>query len=213
MASRRRSRGSRRGSSYLPVVVLNNQQPYLESRSETVNKDQVPSYKKSSKWPGKFSVQDLTFGLLGGSSSPDPMRSPSSLSGSYSGGGCSSGSGGSFDTLLFLAALAAAVFFLNQAIIMNIGRKRRKFSWETQVGLFDAGKRTVKEQLDKNVYVSGIEDFEEKIADWVNATDEDNVASWVDQLVKQFYGNVTYEEYISGDDLGQKKLEASILPK
>ena len=205
MASRRRSRGSRRGSSYLPVVVLNNQQPYLESRSETFNKDQVPSYKKSSKWPGKFSVQDLTFGLLGGSSSPDPMRSSSSLSGSYSGGGCSSGgSGGSFDTLLFLAALAAAVFFLNQAIIMNIGRKRRRFSGESQVGLFDAGKRTVMEKSDKNVYVSGIEDFEEKIANWVNGSEEDHVASWIGQLVKQFYGDITDEEYI---------VEASILPK
>ena len=136
-SSRRRSRGSRRASSYLPVVVLNSQQPYLESRSDTNNRKQVQTYKKSSNWPGKFSIQDLTFGLLGSPSSPDPMRSSSSLSGSYSGGGCSSG--GNFDTLLFLAALAAAVFFLNQAITMNIGRKKRRFSQDSEVSFFQAG--------------------------------------------------------------------------
>ena len=130
-SSRRRSKGSRRTSSYLPVVVLNGQQPLLESRSDT--KTQVQTYKKPTSWPGKFSIHDLTFGLLGSSSSSDPMRSSSSLSGSYSGGGCeySSGgcnSGGNLNTLLFLAALAAAVLFLNQAITMNIGKKKRRFS-------------------------------------------------------------------------------------
>ena len=145
-STRRRSRGSRRSSSYLPVVVLNNQQPYLESRSETVNHQKVQGgHKNSNVWPGKFSVEDLTFGLLGGSSSSqDPMRSSTSLSGSYSGGGCSSGGGGGFNTLLFLAALAAAVFFLNQAIIMNIGRKKRRFSEKDQIGVFEAGRWLVK---------------------------------------------------------------------
>ena len=122
MGSRRRSRGSRRGSSYLPVVVLNSQQPYMESRSETINRNQVQSYKKSTSWPGKFSINDH-------------MRSSSSQSGGYSGGGCSSNA----NTLLLLTALAVATFILNQAIIMNIGRKKRRFAQDTQMTFIDAG--------------------------------------------------------------------------
>ena len=80
-SSRRRSKGSRRASSYLPVVVLNNQQPHLESRSES--KMQVKTQKQSTSWFGKHSRHDLTFGLLGSSSTPEPMRSSSTISGSW----------------------------------------------------------------------------------------------------------------------------------
>merc|ERR1712050_145919 len=196
MGSRRRSRGSRRGSSYLPVVVLNNQQPYMESRSETVNHNKVEGgHKNSNIWPGKFSVKDLTFGLLGGSSSsPDPMRSSSSLSGSYSGGGCSSGGGG-FDTLLFLAALAAAVFFLNQAIVMNIGRKRRRFSDQEQTGVLQAG----------------IEEFEEKIEEWGTEIDEDSSYSWIFPLIKQFYGESLDDQKSIVDDKVEEDTEKDLL--
>jgi hypothetical protein len=135
MGSRRRSRGNRRRSSYLPVVVLNSQQPYMESRSETINRNQVQNYKKSTSWPGKFSINDLTFGVLGSSSNTDPMMSSSSQSGGYSGGGCSSAA----NTLLLLTALAVSAFILNQAIIMNIGRKKRRFAQDSQMTFIDAG--------------------------------------------------------------------------
>ena len=133
--------------------------PYVESRSGLVNPDHGQDFnQRRSAYP----YNDENPSFFG--SIPDPMSSSSSMSGSYSGGGCSSG--GTFDTLLFIAALAGAVFFLNQAIIMNIGGKKRRISDDSQFGFLDVG----------------VAEFEEKIADWLKDADEESATSWIGQL-------------------------------
>ena len=123
-----RRRGASRSASYLPVVVLNSQdsgqQPQLRQEQQYTQAD------RSSRWPGAFDLPDLPdlSSVFGSGSEPANSRigGSQSLSGSYSGGGGGCGGGGdSTGTLVFLAALAASVFFLNQAIIMNIGRRKR----------------------------------------------------------------------------------------
>ena len=135
---------SRKGStSYLPIVVLNNQVP-AQQKSSTSGVQQQKK-KKSSLWPGPVSIKDLTFGLIGSDSGQQPVKSGSSLLGSYSGGGCSGGSGGlgSTETLVFLAALAAAVWWLNMQITMAKRRKRRSSSsitsFDTVIDIFHTG--------------------------------------------------------------------------
>jgi hypothetical protein len=117
-----RRRGRRRGSSYLPVVVLNSQDP--GPVQDRAGQQQQHAVTRAERWPGAFSLPDLSLGGLLGSRS-DPVAAASDLHGSHSGGGCGGGGLSSTDLLLFLTALAASVFFLNQAILMNIGRKRR----------------------------------------------------------------------------------------
>ena len=118
----------------MPVVVLNNQMPYAERRSGLINPDHGQDF---NQWRSAYPYNDENPSFFGSSSIPDLMSSSFSMFGSHSGGGCSSG--GTFDTLLFIAALAGAVFFLNQAIIMNIGGKKRRISDDGQFGFLDAG--------------------------------------------------------------------------
>ena len=51
-----------------------------------------------------------------------------------------------------------------------------------------------------NFHISGFEDFEEKIENWVN-TDEDNITSWIGQLVKHYYGVFSDEEDMTVNNL------------
>ena len=143
----------------MPVVVLNNQQPYVESSSGLINPNNGQDFnQRSSAYP--YNNENPSF--FGSSSIP----ASSSVFGSHSGGACSSG--GTFDTLLVIAALAGAVFFLNQAIIMNIGGKKRRISDDGQFGFLDVG----------------VAEFEEKIANWLKVGDEESTASWIGQLVR-----------------------------
>ena len=138
----RRRGGSRSSNQYLPVVVLNSQQPLTnsnnknnnnnglaQSRMDNYNYNQQQQQQQggvtrgAEKWPGAFELPDLTFGLFGSRSSDFGSESKSSgpdMYGSHQFGGGSGcgGSGGlsTTDLLLFFAALAASVFFLNQAI-------------------------------------------------------------------------------------------------
>ena len=136
----RRRGGSRSSNQYLPVVVLNSQQPLTnsnnknnnnnnglaQSRMDNYNYNQqqgVVTRGGAEKWAGAFELPDLTFGLFGSRSSDFGSESKSSgpdMYGSHQFGGGSGcgGSGGlsTTDLLLFFAALAASVFFLNQAI-------------------------------------------------------------------------------------------------
>ena len=147
----------------MPVVVLNNQMPYVESRIGLINPNNGEDFnQQSSAYP--FNDENPSF--FGSSSIPDPMSSSSSMSGSYSGGACSSG--GTFDTLLVIAALAGAVFFLNQVIIINIGGKKRRISDDGQFGFLDAGGWLsviiLAQILYQDKHISGVAEFEEKIA-------------------------------------------------
>ena len=131
----RRRGGSRNSNQYLPVVVLNSQQPLpnnndnnnnnnglAQSRMDNYNYNQQQGAvtRGSEHWPGAFELPDLSFGLFGSrSSNIDSKSSSSDLYGSHQyGGGCGGGSGGlsTTDLLFAFAALAASVFFLNQAI-------------------------------------------------------------------------------------------------
>ena len=130
----RRRGGSRNSNQYLPVVVLNSQQPLpnnndknnnnglAQSRMDNYNYNQQQGAvtRGSEHWPGAFELPDLSFGLFGSrSSNVDSKSSSSDLYGSHQyGGGCGGGSGGlsTTDLLFAFAALAASVFFLNQAI-------------------------------------------------------------------------------------------------
>ena len=138
----RRRGGSRSSNQYLPVVVLNSQQPLTNSNNKNNNNNnnglaqsRMDNYNYNQqrqgavtqggaeKWPGAFELPDLTFGLFGSRSSDFGSESKSSgpdMYGSHQFGGGSGcgGSGGlsTTDLLLFFAALAASVFFLNQAI-------------------------------------------------------------------------------------------------
>ena len=118
----------------MPVVVLNNQMPYVESRSSLINSDHGQDF---NQWRSAYPYNDENPSFFGSSSIPESMSSSSSMFGSHSGGRCSSG--GTFDTLLFIAALAGAVFFLNQAIIFKIGGKKRRISDDGQFGFLDVG--------------------------------------------------------------------------
>ena len=134
----RRRGGSRNSNQYLPVVVLNSQQPLpnnndknnnnnnglAQSRMDNYNYNQQQGAvtRGSEHWPGAFELPDLSFGLFGSRSSnvvgPDSKSSSSDLYGSHQYGGGGGGSGGlsTTDLLFAFAALAASVFFLNQAI-------------------------------------------------------------------------------------------------
>ena len=113
---RTRRRGGSRGSNqYLPVVVLNSQQPLpnnnnknnnnnglAQSRMDTYNYNQQHQQQGAvtrggaERWPGAFELPDLTFGLFGSRSSSD-FESKSSgpdVYGSHQFGG-GSGCGGS----------------------------------------------------------------------------------------------------------------------
>ena len=129
----RRRGGSRSSNQYLPVVVLNSQQPVpnnnnnnnnnglAQSRMDNYNYNQQQGAvtRGSEHWPGAFELPDLSFGLFGSrSSNVDSKSSSSDLYGSHQYGGGCGGSGGlsTTDLLFAFAALAASVFFLNQAI-------------------------------------------------------------------------------------------------
>ena len=134
----RRRGGSRSSNQYLPVVVLNSQQPLTNNKNNGLAQSRMDNYNYNQqqqqqqgavtrggaeKWPGAFELPDLTFGLFGSRSSDFGSESKSSgpdMYGSHQFGGGSGcgGSGGlsTTDLLLFFAALAASVFFLNQAI-------------------------------------------------------------------------------------------------
>ena len=132
----RRRGGSRNSNQYLPVVVLNSQQPLpnnndknnnnnnnglAQSRMDNYNYNQQQGAvtRGSEHWPGAFELPDLSFGLFGSRSSNVDLKSSSSdLYGSHQYGGGCGGSGGlsTTDLLFAFAALAASVFFLNQAI-------------------------------------------------------------------------------------------------
>ena len=134
---RARRRGdSRNSNQYLPVVVLNSQQPLPNSNDKNnnnnnnglaqsrmdnynYNQQQGAVTRGSEHWPGAFELPDLSFGLFGSrSSNVDSKSSSSDLYGSHQYGGGCGGSGGlsTTDLLFAFAALAASVFFLNQAI-------------------------------------------------------------------------------------------------
>ena len=116
---RARRRGGSRGSNqYLPVVVLNSQQPLpnnnnknnninnglAQSRMDNYNYNQQQQQQQqqgavtrgAERWPGAFELPDLTFGLFGSRSSDfvaDSKSSGSDMYGSHQFGG--SGCGGS----------------------------------------------------------------------------------------------------------------------
>ena len=123
---RRRGSSYSSRSSYLPVVVLSGQQDgTVQAREQGAPQQHALTHDASERWPGAFTLPDLSFGLFGSGSEP-VASGRSDLLGSHSGGGCGGGGGlSSSDLLLLITALAASVFFLNQAITMNIGRKRR----------------------------------------------------------------------------------------
>ena len=111
MGSRRRSRGSRRASSssFLPVLVLDNENQYGRSQVDRVG---MYDGRGARHLPGQDRMGDIS-------------SSGSDMYGAYS-GGCGCGGGGDSATLpVIIAALAAATFFLYQAILMA-GKRRRK---------------------------------------------------------------------------------------
>ena len=110
----RRRGGSRASNQYLPVVVLNSQQPLpnnnkninnglAQSRMDNYNYNQQQQQQQqgavtrgAERWPGAFELPDLTFGLFGSRSSDfvaDSKSSGSDMYGSHQFGG--SGCGGS----------------------------------------------------------------------------------------------------------------------
>lgn len=148
---RRRGSSYSSRSSYLPVVVLSGQQEGAAQAREQRAPPQhhALTHDASERWPGAFTLPDLSFGLFGSRSEP-LVSERSDLLGSHSFGGCGGGGGGgglsSSDLILFLAALAASVFFLNQAITMNIGRKRRMTEHSGLLPLLAAGQSQLQTQ-------------------------------------------------------------------
>ena len=128
---RTRRRGGSRGSNqYLPVVVLNSQQPLpnnnnknnnnnglAQSRMDTYNYNQQHQQQGAvtrggaERWPGAFELPDLTFGLFGSRSSSD-FESKSSgpdVYGSHQFGG-GSGCGGSGGRGPFFEKIVSIIF-------------------------------------------------------------------------------------------------------
>ena len=136
--SRRRATGSRRASapSFLPVVVLGKQRSYDKRKNSMEN-----TY-------GGRAARHVTGGRHDQQRMDDSSVSGSDMYGSStSGGGCGCGGGGGAGNTnlpVLIAALAASVFFLNNAIIM-------------------AGKRRKKRQLQEYGVQNGEEDMGEQI--------------------------------------------------
>lgn len=119
----RRRGGSRSSNQYLPVVVLNSQQPLpnnnknnnnglAQSRMDNYNYNQQQQQQGAvtrggaERWPGAFELPDLTFGLFGSRSSDFGSESKSSGSDVYGshqfGGGSGCGSSGGLRTICFI---------------------------------------------------------------------------------------------------------------
>ena len=152
---RRKRKKSKSKQKYIPIVVLNNQIPIQrETNRLDLNKPQVEKYQRrifrptprnflyhQSNNPHRFQER---FGLsldhdVDGSNSGDTY-----LSESYNDQGCcGGGSNGGLSTteaLIFLAALAFAVAFLNQQITMFLGKERRKRRKRREIGHFQSSK-------------------------------------------------------------------------
>ena len=123
--ARRRGGASRSSNQYLPVVVLNSQQPLpnnnnnnnnnnglAQSRMDNYNYNQQQQQQgavtrgSAERWPGAFELPDLTFGLFGSRSSADfgseSKSSGPDIYGSHQfGGGSGCGSSGGLSTICF----------------------------------------------------------------------------------------------------------------
>ena len=138
----RRRGGSRASNQYLPVVVLNSQQPLPNNNKNSINnglaQSRIDNYnynqqqqqqqqgavtRGAERWPGAFELPDLTFGLFGSRSSDfvaDSKSSGSDMYGShqFGGSGCG-GSGGlrNFSSDTFLRKKTFLTFYLRKQLV------------------------------------------------------------------------------------------------